>query len=172
MIIDLGEKKPIIGKNVFIAPTAVIVGEVEIQDGVSIWYGAVLRGDMAPIFIGENTNIQDNCTIHTDYGKPAYVGENVTVGHNAIIHGCHIEECCLIGMGAIILNDARILKGSIVAAGSLVKSAQKVGPFHMVAGAPAVFKKAYSPEDTSLFTDPVAHYLQLADIHRTTSHSR
>ncbi|MCX5882177.1 MAG: gamma carbonic anhydrase family protein, partial [Deltaproteobacteria bacterium] len=76
MIIDLGEKKPRIGRNVFIAPTAVIVGDVEIRDGASIWYGAVLRGDMAPIFVGENSNVQDNCTVHTYYGKPAHIGKH------------------------------------------------------------------------------------------------
>ncbi len=172
MIIELGEKKPVIGRNVFIAPTAVIVGDVEIQEGASIWYGAVLRGDMAPIFIGKNTNVQDNCTIHTDYGKPAHVGESVTIGHNAIVHGCSIEEYCLIGMGAIILNDARILRGSIVAAGSLVKSRQEVGPFHMVAGTPAVFKKAYPPNLTSMITDPAEHYLQIAHEHQTMSRIR
>lgn len=143
MIIDLGVKKPRIGNNVFIAPTAVIVGDVEIRDGASIWYGAVLRGDMAPIFVGENSNIQDNCTVHTDYGKPAHIGKHVTVGHNVVVHGCYIEDYCLIGMGSLLLNECRVLTGSMVAAGSLLKEGQIVGPFHLVAGAPATFQKNF-----------------------------
>ena len=92
MIIEYKGKTPRIGQNVFIAPTAVIIGDVTIGDNASIWYNAVLRGDMEPIRIGENTNIQDNCMVHTDYGCPAIVGPNVSVGHNAVIHGCTIED--------------------------------------------------------------------------------
>ena len=114
MIIELGEKKPRIGRNVFIAPTAVIVGDVEIQDGVSIWYGAVLRGDKAPILIGENSNVQDNSTVHTDYGKPTHIGKHVSIGHNVVVHGCFIEDYCLIGMGSLLLNDCKVLKLSLI----------------------------------------------------------
>jgi carbonic anhydrase/acetyltransferase-like protein (isoleucine patch superfamily) len=172
MIIDLGDKKPRIGNNVFIAPTAVIVGDVEIRDGASIWYGAVLRGDMSSIFVGENTNVQDNCTVHTDYGKPTHIGNRVTIGHNVILHGCCIEDRCLIGMGSILLNDCRVQEGSIVAAGSLLKEGQCVGPFHLVAGTPAVFKKELPHEIFSRLDTPIANYLDAAHEHMTFSRIR
>ena len=172
MIIELGEKKPRIGQNVFIAPTAVIVGDVEIQDGASIWYGAVLRGDMAPIFIGEDSNIQDNCTVHTDYGKPAYVGRHVTVGHNVVVHGCHIEDYCLIGMGSLLLNGCQVLKGSMVAAGSLLKEGQIVGPFQLVAGAPATLRKEFPHEIIPSIANPIQNYLNTAHEHMTLSRIR
>ena len=172
MIIELGEKKPRIGNNVFIAPTAVIVGDVEIRDRASIWYGAVLRGDMAPIFIGENTNVQDNCTVHTDYGKPTHIGKSVTVGHNVVVHGCHVEDHCLIGMGSILLNDCRVKEGSIVAAGSVVREGQSVGPFHLVAGAPAIFKKELPHEIFSRIANPVQNYLETSKEHMAFSRIR
>ena len=91
MILEYKGQKPKIGKNVFIAPTATVVGDVEIKDGASIWFGTVLRGDRAAVSVGENSNIQDNCTVHADPGKPAIIGDNVSVGHNAVIHACTIE---------------------------------------------------------------------------------
>jgi carbonic anhydrase/acetyltransferase-like protein (isoleucine patch superfamily) len=172
MIIELGEKKPRIGNNVFIAPTAVIVGDVEIRDGASIWYGAVLRGDMAPIFVGENSNIQDNCTVHTDYGKPTHIGKHVTVGHNVVVHGCYIEDYCLIGMGSLLLNECRVLTGSMVAAGSLLKERQVVGPFHLVAGAPATLRKEFPHEIIPKIADPIQNYLDAAHEHMTFSRIR
>ncbi len=172
MIIDLGEKKPRIGNRVFIAPTAVIVGDVDIRDGASIWYGAVLRGDMAPIFVGENSNVQDNCTVHTDYGKPAHIGKHVTIGHNCVVHGCYIEDYCLIGMGSLLLNECRVLTGSMVAAGSLLKEGQIVGPYHLVAGAPATFRKEFPHEIIPRIADPIQNYLDTSHEHMTFSRIR
>ena len=172
MIIDLGEKKPRIGANVFIAPTAVIVGDVEIQDGASIWYGAVLRGDKAPISIGENTNIQDNCTVHTDYGKPTHIGKHVTIGHNVVVHGCQVENHCLIGMGSILLNDCCVKQGSIVAAGSVVREGQIVGPFHLVAGTPAAFKKEFPHEISPRIAVPIRNYIATSKEHLIFSRIR
>jgi carbonic anhydrase/acetyltransferase-like protein (isoleucine patch superfamily) len=172
MIIELGEKKPRIGRNVFIAPTAVIVGDVEIQDGVSIWYGAVLRGDKAPIFIGENSNVQDNSTVHTDYGKPTHIGKHVSIGHNVVVHGCFIEDYCLIGMGSLLLNDCKVLKGSLVAAGSLLKEGQIVGPFHLVAGAPATLRREFPHEIIPRIANPIQNYLNTAHEHITLSRIR
>ncbi|UCG05442.1 MAG: gamma carbonic anhydrase family protein [Desulfobacterales bacterium] len=111
MILKYKDKKPVIGQNVFIAPTATIIGDVEIKDGASIWYGVVIRGDADKIRIGRNTNIQDNCTIHTDEGLPAIIGNRVSVGHNAVIHGCSIEDECLIGIHAVVLNGAKVMSG-------------------------------------------------------------
>jgi carbonic anhydrase/acetyltransferase-like protein (isoleucine patch superfamily) len=165
MILEYKGKKPKIGSNVFIAPTATVIGDVEIADGVSIWYGAVLRGDLAHIKVGRNTNIQDNCTVHTDTDKPAVIGEHVTVGHNAVVHGCTVESNCLIGINAVILNDAHIKTGSIVASGSVVKEKQTVGPFHLVAGIPAILKKDLGDKAASKFDRSVSIYLRLAAEH-------
>lgn len=165
MVFEFNGKKPRIGKNVFIAPTATVVGDVEIGDGASIWYGTVVRGDSNYLKIGKNTNIQDNSTIHTDRSSPTIIGENVAVGHNVVIHGCTIEDHCLIGIGALVLNQALVKKGSVVAAGSLVKPGQTIGPHHMVMGNPATFRKEVT--DTELIDRPVTSYLQLAKEHMT-----
>ena len=141
MIFEYDGKIPRIGKDVYIAPTAVIIGDVEIEDGASVWFGTVLRGDNAAIRLGADSNIQDNCTVHTDKGFPVTIGKRVSIGHNAIVHGCEIEDDCLIAMGAVILNGAFIRKGSLVAAQSLIKEEQEVGPYQLVAGIPAQVKK-------------------------------
>ena len=143
MIFEYDGKTPRIGENVYIAPTATIIGDVEIEDGASIWFGAVLRGDNALIRLGTDSNIQDNCTIHTDKGFPTVIGKRVSIGHNAIVHGCEIEDDCLIAMGVVILNGAFIKKGSLVAAQSLIKEKQEVGPYQLVAGIPAQVKKFF-----------------------------
>ncbi|HDP24855.1 MAG TPA: gamma carbonic anhydrase family protein [Deltaproteobacteria bacterium] len=141
MVRDYRGITPRIGKNVFIAPGAVVLGDVEIGEGTSIWYGTVIRGDRSPIRIGNHSNIQDNCTLHADPSSPLTIGDRSSIGHNAVLHGCTIEDDCLVGISAVVLNDARILKGSIVASGSIVREGQVVGPYHLVAGVPASFKK-------------------------------
>jgi carbonic anhydrase/acetyltransferase-like protein (isoleucine patch superfamily) len=144
MIIEYNGIVPTIGKNVFIAPTAVVIGDVTIGDGASVWFNAVLRGDMAPITIGANSNIQDNCTVHTDFGKPAIIGEYVTVGHNAVVHGCTIDNGSLVGIGAIVLNGAHVMEKTVVAAGAVVREGARFGPRQLVAGTPAVVKKDFA----------------------------
>ncbi len=165
MIFEIDGRRPKIGGKVFIAPTAVIIGNVEIQDGASIWFGAVLRGDMEAIVVGEGTNLQDNCTVHTDYGKPAVLGNRVTVGHNAVIHGCIVEDECLIGIGAVVLTGATVKKSTVVAAGALVLENQTVGPRQLVAGTPASVKRALSEEEMRLLKKPVENYRHLARLH-------
>jgi len=165
MIVEFGGKTPVIGKDVFVAPTAVVIGDVLLEDGASVWYGAVLRGDMAPIRVGKNTNIQDNCTIHTDTGQPANVGCNVVVGHNAVVHGCTVEDSCLIGIGAVVLNGAVIRKGAVVGAGSVVREGQSVGSCQLVAGVPAQLKKELPPETVDHTENDARTYLQLACDH-------
>lgn len=141
MILDYKGHRPEIGKNVFIAPTAVVIGKVVIGDNASIWYGTVVRGDRDTITIGNNVNIQDNCTLHTDPGQPVVIGDGVSVGHAAVVHGCIIENNCLIGIQAVVLNGAVVKEGSVVGSGAVVREGQQVGPFHLVAGVPAVLKK-------------------------------
>jgi len=161
-IIEYNGIVPEIGSNVFIAPTAVIIGDVTIGDGASIWFNAVLRGDMAPIRIGVNSNIQDNCTVHTDFGKPAIIGDHVTVGHNAVVHGCTIGDGSLVGIGAVVLNDARVGQQTVVAAGSVVKEGSRLGPRQLVAGAPATVKKEMGDQPMERFERSAAQYMELS----------
>jgi carbonic anhydrase/acetyltransferase-like protein (isoleucine patch superfamily) len=165
MIISYNGKQPQIDAHTFVAPTAVIIGDVRIRKGASIWYGVVLRGDMEPIVIGENTNIQDNCTVHTDYGHPTVIGSNVSVGHNAVIHGCNIAADTLIGIGAVILSGSSIEKGSVVAAGSVVSEGQKIDPGQLVAGTPARVKRVLTDEDRKRFSKTVENYKKLGHEH-------
>ena len=165
MILNHKGHRPIIGKNVFIAPTATVIGDVTLKDNSSIWYGTVVRGDLAPITIGESTNIQDNCTIHTDHDKPVVIGKQVTVGHNAIVHGCIVEDNCLTGINAVILSGAWIKTGAVVAAGSVVKHGQVVEPYHLVAGIPAELKKELSKTTVEKRKQTAEHYIELAKEH-------
>jgi carbonic anhydrase/acetyltransferase-like protein (isoleucine patch superfamily) len=121
----------------FIAPGAVVVGDVTLGARSSVWFGAVLRGDVARIEVGEDTNLQDGTVVHVDEGQPALLGARVTVGHRAIVHGCVLEDECLIGMGAIVLTGARVGTGSLVAAGALVRERQVVPPGSVALGVPA-----------------------------------
>lgn len=162
MILAYQGKTPRVGNNVFIAPTAVVIGDVTIDDGASIWYGAVIRGDLASIHIGRDTNIQDNCTIHVDRDRPAVIGASVVVGHNAVVHGCTIEDLCLIGINAVVLNCARIRRGSIVAAGAVVLEDQIVGPLELAAGMPARIRKQLPGTMTETIRHDADIYTELA----------
>ena len=165
MILSYKGKQPIIDKDTFIAPNATIIGDVVIEKGASIWYGAVLRGDMDAIRIGPNSNIQDNATVHTDTGVPTIVGTNVTVGHNAILHGCKLENNVLIGIGAIILNQSTVKSGTIIAAGSLVKESQICEPSSLYAGTPCVLKKSLVNSEKEL-QEHAQKYVHLSQEHQ------
>jgi carbonic anhydrase/acetyltransferase-like protein (isoleucine patch superfamily) len=165
MIVEYAGMTPQIGKNVFIAPNATVIGDVKIEDNASIWYGTVIRGDMEPITIGENTNIQDNCTVHTDYGCPTVIGHNVSVGHNAVVHGCTIEENCLVAINAVVLSGAYMETGSILAAGSVLREKDRLEKYTLAAGVPAVVKKVLSKEAAQTFLQPVQNYLELSKKH-------
>jgi carbonic anhydrase/acetyltransferase-like protein (isoleucine patch superfamily) len=121
----------------WIAPGAVVVGDVTIAAEASIWYGCVLRGDMQPIRVGRATNIQDLTLVHVDHDMPAIIGDRVTVGHHCVIHGCTVEDDALVGMGAVLLNGARVGRGALVAAGAVVREGFEVPPGTVVAGVPA-----------------------------------
>jgi carbonic anhydrase/acetyltransferase-like protein (isoleucine patch superfamily) len=172
MILSYNGRHPRIGENVFIAPTAVIIGDVEIADGASIWYGAVLRGDMEAIRIGAGSNLQDNSTVHTDRGHPAVIGAGVTVGHQAVVHGCTIADRCLIGIGALVLSGALIHEDAVVAAGAVVREGQIVAPGTLVAGVPAVAKRSLTEAERRLLRQPSATYAELARAHRAMIESR
>ena len=136
-----------IAGDVVILPGARIAGEVTIASGCSVWYNAVIRGDEAPITVGENTNIQDNCTLHTSFGHPLRVGSGVTVGHNAVLHGCTVGDNCLIGMGAIVLDDAVIGDNCVVGAGALVTQGTVIPAGSMALGSPARVRRALTQEE-------------------------
>lgn len=128
---------PKIHESVFVAPTAAIIGEVEIEENSSIWFHCVLRADIAAIKIGKNTNIQDGSIIHVDYNVPCIIGDNVTVGHNAILHACVVEKNSRIGMGAIVLNGARVEEDAQVGAGAVVPPGKVVTKGSLWVGIPA-----------------------------------
>jgi carbonic anhydrase/acetyltransferase-like protein (isoleucine patch superfamily) len=135
--------QPQIHKSVFIAPTAQIIGNVQIDKKSSVWFHSILRGDFDKISVGENTNIQDLCMCHADENIPLKIGNGVTIGHRSIIHGCTIEDACLIGMGSIVMNNTVIGKGSVVAAGAVVLEGTIIPPYSLVTGSPGKVKKTY-----------------------------
>jgi gamma-carbonic anhydrase len=137
---------PTIADDVFIAPGAVIVGDVEVGAGSSIWFNAVLRGDVAAIRVGRGTNIQDLSLLHVDCGNPCIVGNNVTIGHNAIVHGTVLEDDVTIAMGAIVLSRSHIGRGAVIAAGAVIPEGMQVEPGALMAGVPAVMKRSLNPE--------------------------
>lgn len=134
-------------KKIFLSPGAHVVGNVSLGENVGIWYNAVVRADMESITIGNNTNIQDNCTLHTGNGFPIVVGEGVTIGHNAIVHGCHIGDNTVIGMGSILLNGAKVGRNCIIGAGALVTGKMEIPDNSMAFGNPAkIIRKLTSKE--------------------------
>jgi carbonic anhydrase/acetyltransferase-like protein (isoleucine patch superfamily) len=150
---------PKIAPSAFIAPTAVIVGDVEIGELASVWFGAVIRGDTAPIRIGARSNLQDNCVIHTDEGAPAIIGAGCSLGHGAIIHGAAVGDGALIGMGAALLNHAEAGAGCIVAAGALVPEGKVIPAGQLAMGAPAKLVRAVSDAERARVTDGIEHYV-------------
>lgn len=159
---------PNIHPSVFVAENAIIIGNVEIDENSSIWYGVTIRGDINRVRIGRDTNIQDQTVIHvdrakegTDYGA-TIIGDRVTIGHRALLHACKIGNDCLIGMGAIILSGAEIGEGSIVGAGALVRENQKIPPRSLVVGLPATIKGGVSDERLNQIKESARHYMDLA----------
>lgn len=166
MIYKLGNLVPAIGENNFIAENATVIGDIRTGNNVSIWFNAVLRGDLAPIIIGDDSNVQDNVTLHVDYDTPVELGSGVTIGHNAIIHGCKIGDNCLIGMGAVLLNKVVIPKNCLVAAGSVVGPKLKIEEGDLVVGNPARIARKLSKENIAslgktkkIYTDDIEVYL-------------
>jgi carbonic anhydrase/acetyltransferase-like protein (isoleucine patch superfamily) len=150
----------------FVAPNATVIGNVSVGSGSSIWYGAVVRGDVERIEIGEHSNIQDGAVLHGDPGHPTILEDYVTIGHRAVVHSAHIETGCLIGIGAIILNGVRIGAGSIVGAGSVVT--KNVPPRSLVVGIPAQRVKDISEEQVQELIAHAGKYQKLAQVHGGT----
>jgi carbonic anhydrase/acetyltransferase-like protein (isoleucine patch superfamily) len=148
--------------SVFIAAGAVVLGDVTLGPRASVWFNTVVRGDSAPVVIGEDTNLQDNTVVHEDEGLPALVGARVTVGHRSIIHGCVIEDDCLIGMGSVILSGARIGRGSLIGAASLVREGQEIAPGSLVVGSPARVLGPVNDGHRASIRNGWSHYAELA----------
>ena len=146
----------------YVAEDASVIGDVEIGENASIWYGVVLRGDVDKIVIGANTSIQDNSVAHCSTGKATIIGNDCVVGHNAIIHSCVVEDGCLIGMGAILLDGCHIGKGSVVAAGAVVSPGKVIPPNSMVMGIPGKVVRELTEKDLEGVRLSVAHYVAFA----------
>ncbi|MBP7739534.1 MAG: gamma carbonic anhydrase family protein [Leptotrichiaceae bacterium] len=160
MIYKLGDKEPKINGKVYIAESADVIGDVELSDGVNIWFGAVLRGDIEKIIIGKNSNIQDNVTVHTDLGIPCVIGENVTVGHNVIIHSCSVGDNTIVGMGSTVLNRTKIGKNCMIGANSLVTHSIPTEDGVLILGSPAKIVRKLSEEEIKHLKDNADHYVE------------
>ncbi|MBP3791159.1 MAG: gamma carbonic anhydrase family protein [Methanobrevibacter sp.] len=148
--------------SVVICPQAQVIGDVELGEDVSIWHGAVLRGDTDSITIGNNSNVQDNCVVHCTKGYPVEIGENVSVGHGAVVHGCKIDDDVLIGMNATVLNGAHISKNSIVGAGAVVSEGKEFPENSLILGVPAKAIKEVSPEQIEMIRKNAENYVKLS----------
>lgn len=137
MIKAIGERIPHTEKATFIAPDAAVLGSVTLAEGTSVWYGAVIRGDLDTITIGKSSNVQDNCTLHGDRGYPITLGEGVSIGHNAVVHGATVGDNTVIGMGSVLLNGCVIGKNSIVGAGAVVSGGARFPDGSLIVGIPA-----------------------------------
>ena len=153
---------PRVASTAYIDPGAHIIGDVTIGERSSVWPSAALRGDIEPIRVGEETNIQEGSVVHTDVGFPTTVGDRVTVGHMAVLHGCIVEDDALIGIGALVLTGARIGKGAVVAAGAVVPEGTQVAPDTLVMGTPAKPRRTVTPEEQARFRKGVENYVERA----------
>jgi carbonic anhydrase/acetyltransferase-like protein (isoleucine patch superfamily) len=150
----------------FIAPTAAVMGDVTLGEYASVWYGAVVRGDMAPIVIGAQTNIQDGTIVHVDEGVPCRVGDRVGVGHRVILHGCVVEDDCLIAMGSVLLNGVIIGSGSVVAAGAVIPEGMRVPPGSLVMGVPGRIVRQVDATLAERVAATWSHYVEEAQAHK------
>lgn len=166
MIIPYHGRTPKIAPDAFIAPTAVLIGDVEIGEGASVWYGAVLRGDHGRIVIGRGSNVQDNATLHVPENGLTLVKDNVTIGHGAVLEGCLVESGALIGMNAVVLHNATIGEQAVLAAGSVATEGMAIPPRTLAAGIPAKVKKELDGSSAQWVSRAAAHYRELADQHR------
>jgi carbonic anhydrase/acetyltransferase-like protein (isoleucine patch superfamily) len=154
-------------RTAFVAPGAVLVGEVTLGERSSVWFGCVVRGDMESIVIGARTNIQDGTVVHVDEGAPTSIGDQVTVGHRAVIHGCEVQDDCLIGMGAVVLSGAVIGAGSLVAAGAVVLEGDRIAPGSIVAGIPGRAIGEVSEAMARRIREGADHYVDYAEGYRS-----
>jgi carbonic anhydrase/acetyltransferase-like protein (isoleucine patch superfamily) len=163
---ELDGRRPRVHVDAFVAPTAVLIGDVEIGPGASVWFGAVLRGDQAPIVVGAGTNVQDNAVVHCARGLPTVIGANVTVGHMACLEGCVVEDGAVIGMGSIMLQRSRLGAGAMLAAGAVLPEGRHVPSGHLAAGVPADVKKPLTGSSARWVASSAEHYQENARLFR------
>jgi carbonic anhydrase/acetyltransferase-like protein (isoleucine patch superfamily) len=161
-IYDLDNLSPRVAESAWVADSAQVMGNVNIGNDSSVWFGVVIRGDTDCITVGHNTNIQDASVLHADVGKPLTIGDNVTVGHKVMLHGCTVGDGSLIGIGAIVLNGAKIGKGCLVGAGSLVTEGKEFPDGSMIMGSPAKVVRELTPEQQMGLKMSALHYVENA----------
>lgn len=161
-IYALGDSRPDIHATALVTETATVIGKVVLKENSSIWYGATLRGDNEPIEIGVGSNVQEGAVLHTDPGSPLTVGDNVTVGHQAMLHGCTVGDGSLIGIQAVVLNDAVIGKNCLIGACALVTTGSRIPDRSMVLGSPAKVVRELSPEQIEGLRQSARHYVENA----------
>lgn len=166
MEFELGGKRPSVHPDAYIAPTAVLIGDVDIGSGASVWFGAVLRADEAQIKVGAGANIQDNAVIHCAKDLPTLIEENASVGHSAQLEGCVVEEGAVVGMGATMLQRSRLGRGSLLAAGAVLAEGSEVPAGHMAAGVPAIVKKPLDGSSGNWVGITAQHYRDRAVAYR------
>ena len=163
---EIPARLPRVHPGAFIAPGAVVVGDVAIGEGSGVWFQTVVRGDSDRIEIGRRSNVQDLSIVHVDFGCPTIVGDDVTIGHRAIVHGCVIEDRCLIGMGAIVMDGVEIGDDCLVAAGALVTPGTKIPSGHLVLGRPAAVTRPLRPDELAYLRQSAANYVEHASGYR------
>ncbi|MEO8100607.1 MAG: gamma carbonic anhydrase family protein [Acidobacteriota bacterium] len=166
MIRTLRGITPKIAASAYIDPGAHVIGDVSVGERASVWPTSVLRGDIEPISVGDDTNVQDGAILHTDKGFPTVIGARVTIGHAAVVHGCIVEDDCVIGSAAIVLTGAKIGRGAVVAAGALVPEGSEVPPDTLVMGAPAKPRRTVSEEEKIRFRKGVENYAERAQLYK------
>lgn len=166
-VYELNGVSPRIAASAWVADSAQVMGEVEIGENSSLWFGAIVRGDTETIRIGDNTNIQDGSVLHADVGMPLTIGNNVTVGHQVMLHGCTVGDGALIGIGAIVLNGAKIGKGCIVGAGALVTEGKEFPDGSMILGSPAKAVRELTPAQKEGLIKSAIHYVENAELYKT-----
>lgn len=162
MILDFNGIKPVIDKTCYISESVDIIGDVVIEKDANIWFGTTIRGDMSKIYIGENTNIQENSVVHVDFNCETNIGKNVTIGHRTIIHGCTIADNVLVGMGSIILNGAKIGKNTIIGAGSLVTQNKEFEEGVLIMGSPAKVVRKLTEDEIKSIEQSAKNYVEMS----------
>jgi carbonic anhydrase/acetyltransferase-like protein (isoleucine patch superfamily) len=163
---ELEGKRPHVHPEAFVAPTALLIGDVEVGPGASVWFGVVVRGDVASVIVGAGSNLQDNVIVHCAQGLPTVIGEGVTIGHGACVEGCVIEDGAVVGTGAVMLQRSRLGARAMLAAGSVLTEGGEVPAGHLAAGVPAVVRKPLSGASERWVERTAAHYRDLAHRYR------
>ena len=166
VVLTLGDDAPQIEPTAWLAPSATVIGRAVIADRASVFYGAVVRADTDAITLGARSNLQDNVSVHCDAGSPTTIGEGVSVGHNAVLHGCTIEDDCLIGMSATVLNRAVIGRESLIAAGTVVLEDTVIPAGSLVAGVPGKVRRPLTDAEKAQIRANAEHYLDISATHR------